>query len=64
MPLIDVTLVEGRNADQLRTLITALTAAAEDSLGAPKESIRVVVRELPATHWAAGDVTIAERRKG
>ncbi len=64
MPLIDVTLVEGRSADQLRTLITALTAAAEDSLGAPKESIRVVVRELPATHWAAGDVTIAERRKG
>lgn len=64
MPLIDVTLVEGRSADQLHTLITALTAAAEDSLGAPKESIRVVVRELPATHWAAGDVTIAERRKG
>jgi len=21
-----------------------------------------VIREVPATHWAAGDVTIAERR--
>ena len=29
---------------------------------APVESIRVVVREVPTTHWAAGDVTIAERR--
>jgi 4-oxalocrotonate tautomerase len=24
----------------------------------------VVLREVPETHWAAGDVTIAERNKG
>lgn len=64
MPLVEVTLVEGRTPEQLRALIAALTSAVEDSVGAPKEAVRVVLRELPPTHWAAGDVTIAERRKG
>ena len=62
MPLAEVTLVEGRTSEQLRTLISRLTAAVVDSVGAPKENVRVVLREIPATHWAAGDVTVAERR--
>jgi len=62
MPFIEVTLVEGRTEKQLRTLISALTRAASESVDAPPESIRVAIREVPATHWAAGDVTIAERR--
>ena len=62
MPLIEVTIVEGRTPDQLRALMSALTAAAVEAVAAPPESVRVVVREVPATHWAAGDVTIAERR--
>jgi 4-oxalocrotonate tautomerase len=62
MPFIEVTLVEGRSPEQLRALIGALTRAAVDAVDAPQESVRVVVREVPATHWAAGDVTIAERR--
>lgn len=62
MPFIDVTLAEGRSPEQLRTLITKLTDAAVEAVGAPRESIRVVLREVPQTHWAAGDVTIAERR--
>ncbi len=62
MPVIEVTLVEGRPPDELRSLIGALTKAAVDSIGAPVESVRVIVREVPPTHFAAGDVTIAERR--
>ncbi len=64
MPLIEVTLVEGRSAAQLRSLIHGLTQAAVDAVDAPVASVRVVVREVPATHWAAGDVTIAERTAG
>lgn len=64
MPLIQVTLVQGRTPEQVRALISALTQAAAHTVDAPVESIRVVVREVPATHWAAGDVTIAERRAG
>jgi 4-oxalocrotonate tautomerase len=64
MPLIEVTLVEGRSTAELRALISGLTRAAVEAVDAPVESVRVVVREVPATHWAAGNVTIAERRAG
>jgi 4-oxalocrotonate tautomerase len=64
MPLIEVTLVEGRSAEQLRALISGVTQAAVAAVDAPVDAVRVVIREVPATHWAAGDVTIAERRAG
>ena len=63
MPIIDVTLTEGRTPEQLRTLVSTLTQAAVESVGAPQESVRVILREVPPTHFAAGDVSIAERRK-
>jgi len=62
MPFIDVTLAEGRTPQQLRALIHELHDAAQRAVGAPPETIRVVLREVPTSHWAAGDVTIAERR--
>ncbi|WP_353511333.1 2-hydroxymuconate tautomerase [Intrasporangium sp.] len=62
MPLIEITLVEGRSPEQLRSLISNVTRAAVESVDAPIESVRVVLREVPATHFAAGDVTIDERR--
>lgn len=64
MPLVEVTLVEGRSPEQLRSLITNLTDAVEAAVAAPRANIRVVLREVPATHWAAGDITVAERRSG
>ena len=63
MPLVQVSLREGRTPQQLRSLIGALTAAAVDALDVPKESVRVIVTEVPATHWAAGDVTLEERSR-
>jgi 4-oxalocrotonate tautomerase len=62
MPVIEVTMVEGRTAEQKLALIRALTDAAVGAVAAPRESVRVILREVPATHFAAGGVTIAERR--
>jgi 4-oxalocrotonate tautomerase len=64
MPIIEVTLIEGRRPEQLRDLITRLTDAAAMAVDAPRDSVRVILREVPATHFAAGDVTVAERRAG
>ena len=61
MPLVEVTLVQGRTPQQLRALLHELHGAVVRSVGAPAENVRIVIREVPATHWAAGDVTIAER---
>jgi 4-oxalocrotonate tautomerase len=61
MPIVEVTLTEGRAPEQLRAMIGAITTAVSQAVDAPVASIRVIIRELPATHFAAGDVTIAER---
>jgi 4-oxalocrotonate tautomerase len=61
MPFVEITLAEGRPPEQLRALITAVTDAVCESIAAPKANVRVVIREVPKTHWAAGDVTLAER---
>ncbi|GAA2905220.1 hypothetical protein GCM10010517_71380 [Streptosporangium fragile] len=61
MPLVEVTLSEGRDPAAIRALIHEVHAAVERSIGAPGQSIRVIVREVPRTHWAAGDQTLAER---
>ena len=63
MPFIEITLGQGRTPEQLRALITSLTGAVVQAIGAPLETVRVVIREVPETHWAAGDITIAERRQ-
>lgn len=64
MPLIEVTLTQGREPAKIRSLISALTDAVVSTDVAPKDTVRVIVREIPAEHFAAGDVTIAERAKG
>jgi 4-oxalocrotonate tautomerase len=62
VPLVEITLVEGRSPQQLRALISKVTQACVESVDAPLESVRVVLREVPPTHFAAGDETIAERQ--
>lgn len=61
MPLVQISLQQGRDPQRLRTLISAVTAAVAESLDTPPDTVRVILAEVPATHWAAGDVTLAER---
>lgn len=60
MPLVDITLTEGRTETQVRDLIHAVHDAVHRTVNARPEHIRVIVREVPRTHWATGDVTVAE----
>jgi 4-oxalocrotonate tautomerase len=61
MPLVEVSLIEGRTPEQIRSLIHELHAAVVRAIAASPHSVRVIIREVPAAHWAAGDVTIEER---
>lgn len=62
MPLIQVTLAEGRTPEQLKVLGEALTAAAEQALGARRETVRVVLTECDPEHWFVGGDTLADLR--
>jgi 4-oxalocrotonate tautomerase len=57
MPLIQVTLIAGRSPETKEALIRLLTDGAVEATGAPRESIRVILQEVPAAHWGVGGVT-------
>ena len=60
MPLVEVTLTAGRTDEQVRALIHELHEAVLRTVGTRPEHIRVIVREVPRSHWATGDVTLSE----
>lgn len=61
MPQVAITLAEGRTQAQIRDLIHEVHAAVLRTTGTRSEYIRVVVHEVPRTHWATGDITIEEQ---
>jgi 4-oxalocrotonate tautomerase len=54
MPLVDITLIEGRDPERKRALIREVTDAVERTLGVERATIRVILREVPAAHWGVG----------
>jgi len=63
MPLVEIHLLEGRTDDQKKALLTAVTAAVHDSIGAPLESIRVWVQEFTPREYMIAGVLAADRKK-
>ena len=51
MPIMVVHMMEGRSEEQKAALIKALTDAAVESIGAPIESVRVMIQELPKENF-------------
>lgn len=60
MPLIEVTIAEGRTPGQIRTMMHEVHEAVLRTVGTRPEHIRVIVREVPRAHWATGDQTLHE----
>jgi len=60
MPQVAITLAEGRTRAQIRELMHEVHAAVLRTVNTRPEYIRVVVHEVPRTHWATGDVTLTE----
>jgi 4-oxalocrotonate tautomerase len=56
MPIIQVQMMEGRPKDKIAEVIQNITNTVAETLDAPKESIRVLVTEIPKTHWGVAGV--------
>ncbi|MGY2376368.1 2-hydroxymuconate tautomerase [Pseudomonas sp. SDO524_S393] len=57
MPIMQVYLMEGRDDEQKARLIEALTEAAVASIQAPRESVRVIITEVPKTQFGIAGKT-------
>jgi 4-oxalocrotonate tautomerase len=62
MPMIQVTLVEGRSAERKHALIRELTEAAARTLEVPMDRVRVALHEVSPDNWGVGGVPYAVAR--
>ena len=54
MPFAQIHMLEGRTEDQKRAVIEKVTQALHEAVGAPKETIRILISEVPKAHWGIG----------
>jgi 4-oxalocrotonate tautomerase len=54
MPVAQINILEGRSDEQKETLIREVTDAISRSLGAPVESVRIIITEMPKQHFGIG----------
>ncbi len=54
MPFAQIHMMEGRSDEQKRAVIEKVTAALVEAIGAPIETVRVLITEVPKTQWGIG----------
>ncbi len=63
MPLIQVTMLQGRTADQKRKLAERITDAMVEEAGARREAIVVTFVEVSKESYASGGVLMIDKNK-
>ncbi len=61
MPVVQVTLLEGRNTEQKRKLAMRITDAMVEEAGARREAVVVTFVDVSRESYASGGVLIADK---
>lgn len=62
MPLVNVHMAEGRSDEQKLALMNAITAAMEEHIGTPRDSVRVWISEFANTEFMAGGELLKDKQ--
>ena len=60
MPSIQITFIEGPDAEQKRRLIADATRVVVEDLGVPQQAVSVVLHEVPAAAWGHAGAPLSE----
>ncbi|MHA6250795.1 4-oxalocrotonate tautomerase [Oceanobacillus sp. CAU 1775] len=60
MPLVNIQILEGRSEEKINSLMENVAKTISESLGAPKQNVRVIVTEIPKTHWSIGGTSVKD----
>lgn len=63
MPIIQITMLEGREPEVVEQCIRNVAQTVHESLGAPLSTIHVYVNEIPKNYYAVGDKLKSEESK-
>ena len=64
MPLVQVTMLQGRSTDQKRKIAQRITDTMVEEAGAKREAIVVTFVELSKESYASGGVLMADKQPG
>ena len=56
MPLVEISMFEGRDAEAKERMIAEVTDAVVRTSGAPPEAVTVIIRDVPRSDWARAGV--------
>lgn len=62
MPLVNVHMAQGRSPEQKRALMSAITDAMVEHIGAPRDSVRVWITEMANTDFMAAGELLADKQ--
>jgi len=61
MPIVQINLIEGRTAEQKKTLVEKVTGAVCESVDVKPEQVRIIISEMRRDHYATGGVLFSEK---
>ncbi|MDX1918092.1 MAG: 2-hydroxymuconate tautomerase [Candidatus Caenarcaniphilales bacterium] len=60
MPIVQIHLMEGRDDDLKRTLVSKVTAAIVESICVPAEEVKIILSEMSRNHYAKAGILILD----
>jgi 4-oxalocrotonate tautomerase len=63
MPIVQITMLQGRTADQKRKIAKRVTDALVEEAGAKREAIAVAFNEVSSESYALGGELMADKKK-
>ena len=60
MPIVQISMIQGRTAEKKEELIKKVTDAIVDALRIPKDRVRIVLNEVPKENLAYGGVPLSK----
>ena len=61
MPIINVNIMEGRSKEKIERVIADITETITNTLEVPRETVRVIVTEVPKSHWGIAGESVEKR---
>lgn len=61
MPIVQIDLFTGRSLEQKRLLAEKVTRAITESIGAPAESVSIIIREMSKENYAQAGKLAADQ---
>ena len=62
MPMVQITMLEGRTAEQKRKLAQRITDALVEEAGTKREGIMIAFHEVSKESYASGGVLMADKK--